>query len=72
METRANLITVGLFVLAVIAAGFGAAYWLMKGNQTGPRTPVALIFQGVRRRAAAGRQRRLQRHPDRRGRQRAP
>ena len=46
METRANLITVGLFVLAVIAAGFAGAYWLLKGTKTGPRTAMSVLFQG--------------------------
>ncbi|MDR3495100.1 MAG: MlaD family protein [Ancalomicrobiaceae bacterium] len=46
METRANLVTVGLFVLAVIIAGFTGAYWLLKGNQSGPRATVAVIFTG--------------------------
>ncbi|MDR3372574.1 MAG: MlaD family protein [Ancalomicrobiaceae bacterium] len=46
METRANLVTVGLFVLAVILAGFAGAYWLLKGSQTGPRATVAVVFTG--------------------------
>ena len=46
METRANLITVGLFLFAVIIAGFGGAYWLLNGTKTGPRSVIAVNFQG--------------------------
>ena len=46
METRANLIKIGIFVLAAILAGFGGAFWLLKGDQKGPRTPIAVIFRG--------------------------
>jgi len=46
METRANLIKVGLFVLAVILAGFGGAFWLLKGDQKGPRSVVEVDFEG--------------------------
>jgi phospholipid/cholesterol/gamma-HCH transport system substrate-binding protein len=47
METRANLIKIGVFVLAVIFAGFAGAFWLLKGDQKGPRTPVAVTFHGT-------------------------
>jgi phospholipid/cholesterol/gamma-HCH transport system substrate-binding protein len=46
METRANLIKIGLFVLAVILAGFGGAFWLLKGDQKGPRSVVEVDFEG--------------------------
>ena len=46
METRANLVTVGLFVLAVIAAGFGAAFWLLRGGEGSERAMVTVVFPG--------------------------
>jgi len=46
METRANLIKIGLFVLAVILAGFAGAFWLLKGDQKGPRSTIAIGFHG--------------------------
>lgn len=47
METRANLMRIGIFVLAVIVAGFAGAFWLLKGDQKGPRTPVTVTFHGT-------------------------
>ena len=46
METRANLVTVGLFVLALIAAGFGAAFWLLKGGEGARRATLVVVFPG--------------------------
>ena len=46
METRANLVTVGLFVLAVIAAGFASVYWLLKGSDQGSRAEIVIVFPG--------------------------
>jgi phospholipid/cholesterol/gamma-HCH transport system substrate-binding protein len=46
METRANLVTVGLFVLAVIAAGFFSAYWLLRGSDGARRASITLVFPG--------------------------
>ena len=46
METRANLVTVGLFVLAVIAAGFVSVYWLLRGSESGPRAELIIVFPG--------------------------
>ncbi|MDK9698296.1 MAG: MlaD family protein [Siculibacillus sp.] len=46
METRANLVTVGLFVLAVIAAGFGSAFWLLKGGEGSRRAGLVVVFPG--------------------------
>lgn len=46
METRANLITVGLFMLALIAAGFGSAFWLLKGSDSSTRAIVTVVFPG--------------------------
>jgi phospholipid/cholesterol/gamma-HCH transport system substrate-binding protein len=46
METRANLVTVGLFVLAIIAAGFGSGFWLLRGNDSARQAPMTVIFPG--------------------------
>ncbi len=46
METRANLVTVGLFMLALIAAGFGSAFWLLKGSDSAGRAFVTVVFPG--------------------------
>lgn len=46
METRANLVTVGLFVLAVIVAGFGSAFWLLKGGEGSRRAALVIVFPG--------------------------
>ena len=46
METRANLVTVGLFVLAVIAAGFASAFWLLKGGEGTQRASLVVVFPG--------------------------
>ena len=46
METRANLVTVGLFVLAVIAAGFGSMFWLLKGGEATRRASLVVVFPG--------------------------
>ena len=46
METRANLATVGLFVLVVIAAGFFSVFWLLKGSEGASRATLTVIFPG--------------------------
>lgn len=46
METRANLMTVGLFVLAVIAAGFFSAFWLLRGSEGARRASITVVFPG--------------------------
>ena len=46
METRANLVTVGVFVLAVIAAGFLSMYWLLRGSEGELRATVTVVFPG--------------------------
>ncbi|MER2604286.1 MAG: MlaD family protein [Siculibacillus sp.] len=46
METRANLVTVGLFVLAVIAAGFASAFWLLRGGDSAQRGAITVVFPG--------------------------
>lgn len=44
METRANFLLIGLFVLAVIASGFLFVYWLVRGSDTTTRREVVVIF----------------------------
>ncbi|MEW5420854.1 MlaD family protein [Amorphus sp. 3PC139-8] len=44
METRANYIAVGLFVLAVLAGALGFVYWLYSSGNTTQRTPIRVIF----------------------------
>lgn len=46
METRANLVAVGLFVLALIATGFGSAFWLLKGSESTGRAAITVVFPG--------------------------
>lgn len=46
METRANLVTVGLFILALIAIGFGSAFWLLRGSDAAGRAFVTVVFPG--------------------------
>jgi phospholipid/cholesterol/gamma-HCH transport system substrate-binding protein len=47
METRSHLTIVGLFVLAVIIAGFGAVSWLLGGTRTSNREDVTIAFPGA-------------------------
>jgi phospholipid/cholesterol/gamma-HCH transport system substrate-binding protein len=44
METRANFLLIGLFVLGVIASGFLFVYWLVRGTDTTTRREVVVIF----------------------------
>lgn len=46
METRANYVIIGLFTLAVIAAGFGFVWWFNGSNSRGPRTSYDVVFSG--------------------------
>ena len=46
METRANLVTVGLFVLGVIATGFLAMFWLLRGTGDAQREAITVVFPG--------------------------
>jgi phospholipid/cholesterol/gamma-HCH transport system substrate-binding protein len=46
METRSHLTLVGLFVLAVIIAAFGAVSWLLGGTRTSNREDVTFAFPG--------------------------
>ncbi|MBB4303109.1 phospholipid/cholesterol/gamma-HCH transport system substrate-binding protein [Rhodobium orientis] len=46
METRANYVAIGIFVLAVIFGGFGFIYWLAKTGDNGVRRTVIIQFEG--------------------------
>ncbi|MBF9233470.1 MlaD family protein [Microvirga alba] len=46
METRANYALIGLFTLAVIAAGFGFVYWFSGGERGQTRQAVRIVFSG--------------------------
>ena len=47
METRANYTIIGLFTLAVVAAGFFFVWWFTGLNNRGPRTAYDVVFSGV-------------------------
>jgi phospholipid/cholesterol/gamma-HCH transport system substrate-binding protein len=46
METRANYVLIGLFTLAVIAAGFGFVYWFGTAGGSGARADYRIVFDG--------------------------
>ena len=46
MEIRARYLTIGLFTLGVIAAGFGFVYWLYNSGGLGARDSYRVQFQG--------------------------
>ena len=46
METRANYVLIGLFTVAVIAAGFGFVYWFHRGGGIGERAVYRVLFDG--------------------------
>jgi phospholipid/cholesterol/gamma-HCH transport system substrate-binding protein len=46
METKARYLWVGLFTLAVIAAGFGFVYWLNNEGRLGKRAFYQIQFEG--------------------------
>jgi phospholipid/cholesterol/gamma-HCH transport system substrate-binding protein len=46
METRANYALIGLFTLAVIAAGFGFVFWFSGGDRGQGRQAVRIVFSG--------------------------
>src|SRR5947209_83709 len=63
METRANYVLIGLFTLAIVAAGFGFVYWftqtgagterasyriLFEGSVSGLRTGGSVLFNGIK------------------------
>lgn len=47
METRANYTIIGLFTLAVVAAGFFFVWWFTGSASRGPRTSYDVVFSGV-------------------------
>ncbi|MDQ0345618.1 MlaD family protein [Ancylobacter vacuolatus] len=47
METRANYTIIGLFTLAVVAAGFAFVWWFTGSANRGPRTSYDVVFSGV-------------------------
>ncbi|MBS7538658.1 MlaD family protein [Ancylobacter lacus] len=46
METRANYTVIGLFTLAVIAAGFAFVWWFNGAGSRGPRVSYDVVFNG--------------------------
>jgi phospholipid/cholesterol/gamma-HCH transport system substrate-binding protein len=46
MEIRARYVLIGLFVLAVIAGGFGFVYWLNNNGGVGERAVYRIAFDG--------------------------
>src|SRR6202022_381380 len=46
MEIRARYLLIGLFVLVVIAGGFGFVYWINPTGGLGPRTTYRVAFDG--------------------------
>jgi phospholipid/cholesterol/gamma-HCH transport system substrate-binding protein len=46
METKARYLWVGLFMLAVVAAGFGFVYWLNNEGRLGKRAFYQVQFEG--------------------------
>lgn len=46
METRANYVAVGVFVLMVLAGAFGFVYWLYSSRSVTNRTQVDILFPG--------------------------
>lgn len=46
METRANYVMIGAFVLVVIAGVFGFIFWLYKSSDGGPRADILVEFPG--------------------------
>ena len=48
METRANHIVVGLFALAVIAAGLAFIYWVVEIGDDQNRAEIIFEFDGYK------------------------
>src|ERR1700749_4399194 len=46
METRANYVLIGSFMLAGIAAAFGLVLWFQSPHTTKQRDPLRIIFEG--------------------------
>ena len=47
METRANYALVGIFTLAVLAAGFAFVYWFSGLNGAAKRSSIRIVFTGT-------------------------
>lgn len=47
METRANYTIIGLFTLAIVAAGFAFVWWFTGASNRGPRVSYDVIFDGT-------------------------
>lgn len=47
METRANYTIIGLFTLAIVAAGFAFVWWFTGSSNRGPRVSYDVIFDGT-------------------------
>ena len=45
METKANYLVIGAFVLAVLAAGFGFVYWMQSFGSGGEKR-YQIVFEG--------------------------
>src|SRR5438046_3878282 len=46
METRANVVLIGSFTLAVIAGTFGFVLWFQSLHTTKARSPLRIVFEG--------------------------
>jgi phospholipid/cholesterol/gamma-HCH transport system substrate-binding protein len=46
METKANHLVIGAFVLAVLVSGFGFIYWLQNMGSGGGSKEYAIVFEG--------------------------
>ncbi|UOM34721.1 MlaD family protein [Acuticoccus sp. I52.16.1] len=44
METRANYVAIGIFVLVVLAGAFGSLWWLYRASGTGATERLRIIF----------------------------
>ncbi|ORE95384.1 ABC transporter substrate-binding protein [Stappia sp. 22II-S9-Z10] len=44
METRANYVAIGIFVLVVLAGAFGSLWWLYKASGSGATAVLRIIF----------------------------
>ncbi len=47
METRANYVAIGIFVLTLIVGGFVFVYWLAKTSDTSSRADLIVEFEGT-------------------------
>ena len=47
METRANYVLIGLFTLAIVAAGFGFVYWFTQTGSGAQRVSYRVLFDGA-------------------------